>query len=67
LSRDMTFSIFDNGNLLASFDSADDAYEFGRIVAENAAADDGLLLVAFDEDGRVVDDWAPSGRVAHAV
>lgn len=64
----MTYSIFDNGNLVVSYDRARDAYEaFERILAANPDGDGGLLLVAFDEHGRIVDDCAPGARLAHAV
>jgi hypothetical protein len=63
----MTYSIFDNGNLIVSFDGEDDAYNaFVRIAAENSQANTGLLLVAFDGDGRVVDDCVPGTRLARA-
>jgi len=64
----LTYSIFDNGNLVVSFDREDDACDaFDRIVDENRPAEDGLLLVVFDEDGRMVDDCAPGERLAQAV
>jgi hypothetical protein len=60
----MTYAILDNGNLVVSFDRANDAREaFERLVAENAEANDGLLLVAFDDAGRVVDDCVPGARL----
>jgi hypothetical protein len=63
----MTYSIFDNGNLVVSFDREDDAYDaFVRFAAENSQASAGLLLVAFDEDDRIVDDCVPGTRLARA-
>ena len=63
----MTYSIFDNGNLIVSFDGEADAYDaFVRIAADNPQQGAGLLLVAFDEDGRMVDDCVPGSRLARA-
>jgi hypothetical protein len=63
----MTYSIFDNGNLVGSIDREDEAYDaFVRIAAENPPARAGLLLVAFDEEGRMVDDCVPGTRLARA-
>jgi hypothetical protein len=63
----MTYSIFDTGNLVVSFDRADEAQAaFKRIVRENAAAHDRLLLVAFDDDGNAVGDYAPGDRLPQA-
>lgn len=63
----MTYSIFDTGNLVVSFDREDPAYEaLDRLAAEDSGAEDRLLLVAFDDDGDVVYDCAPGERVAHA-
>jgi hypothetical protein len=63
----MTYSIFDNGNLVVSFDREEDAYDaFVGIAAESPQASAGLLLVAFDEDGRIVDDCVPGTRLARA-
>lgn len=63
----MTYSIFDNGNLVVSFDRQDEAHDaLERIATTNPEACDDLLLVAFDEDGRVVDDCAPdAARLTH--
>lgn len=61
----MTYSIFDTGNLVVSFDREEAAYEaLERIAHENGAAQDRLLLVAFDDQGNVVGDCAPGERVA---
>jgi hypothetical protein len=63
----MTYSIFDNGDLVVSFDREDVAYDaFVRIAAENPQASAELLLVAFDEDGRMFDDCVPGTRLARA-
>ena len=64
----MTYSIFDTGNLVVSFDREDSAYEaLDRFVREAPEAEDRLLLVAFDDEGNAVDDCAPGERIAHAV
>ncbi|MEA2221935.1 MAG: hypothetical protein QOH83_311 [Solirubrobacteraceae bacterium] len=63
----MTHSIFYNGNLVVSFDGEADSYDaFVRIAAESPQESAGLLLVAFDEDGRMVDDCMPGTRLARA-
>jgi hypothetical protein len=60
----MNYSIFDTGNLVVSFDRAEEAQAaFERIVHENAEARNRLLLVAFDEHGKVVGDYAPGDRL----
>jgi hypothetical protein len=56
----MTFSIFDTGNLVVSFDEPDEARaELDRIIRNDPSSASRLLLVAFNEDGQVVDDFAP--------
>jgi hypothetical protein len=56
----MTFSIFDTGNLVVSFDAPDEARaELDRIMRNDPSSASRLLLVAFNEDGQVVDDFAP--------
>ncbi|HKG39266.1 MAG TPA: hypothetical protein VKB25_09785 [Conexibacter sp.] len=61
----MTYSIFDTGDLVVSFNRADEAQAaFDRIVRENAEARDRLLLVAFDDEGNAIGDYAPGDRVA---
>jgi hypothetical protein len=56
----MTFSIFDTGNLVVSFDAPDEARaELDRIIRNDPSSASRLLLVAFNEDGQVVDDFAP--------
>jgi hypothetical protein len=53
----MTYSIFDTGNLVVSFEREDEAQDALRRIAHHdpRAADD-LLLVAFDDTGRVVSE-----------
>jgi hypothetical protein len=64
----MTYSIFDAGNLVTSFDNEDEAHTaLDRIAREDPAARDRLLLVAFDEAGHAVADCAPGERIAHTV
>jgi hypothetical protein len=56
----MTFSIFDTGNLVVSFDEPDEARaELDRIMRNDPSSASRLVLVAFNEDGQVVDDFAP--------
>jgi hypothetical protein len=56
----MTFSIFDTGNLVVSFDEPDEARaELDRLIRNDPSSASRLLLVAFNEDGQVVDDFAP--------
>lgn len=62
----VTDAIFDNGNLVVSFDRERDTYDaFDRVVVANPQASGDLLLVRFDDHGRVVDDWTPGERLAH--
>jgi predicted N-acetyltransferase YhbS len=61
----MTYSIFDTGNLVASFEREDAAREaLARIAEEAPEARDRLLLVAFDDDGRLVGEIALSESLA---
>lgn len=63
----MTFSIFDAGNLVTSFDREDDAYAaLERLADASPEARDALLLVAFDEAGNVIADCAPGERIVTA-
>lgn len=63
----MTYSIFDNGNLVASFLVKDEAYvALERIAREDPAARERIVLFAFDDDGNVVDDCVPGERIARA-
>lgn len=64
----MTYSIFDSGNLVASFESEDEAQAaLERVAAEDTAARDHILLVAFDDEGNVVTECAPGERIADRV
>jgi hypothetical protein len=61
----MTYSIFDSGNLVASFASEEEAHDaLERIATEDSDARERLLLVAIDEEGNVVADCAPGERIA---
>lgn len=63
----MTYSIFDAGNLVASFDREDEAYTaLERLAAANTDTRDALLLVAFDDAGHVIADCAPGERMVNA-
>lgn len=63
-----TYAIFDTGNLVVSFDEEDAAYDaLDRIAREDDAATERLVLVAFDDAGRPVDDCVPGERIAHRV
>lgn len=56
----MTYSIFDNGNLVVSFDTREEAeHALERIAAEPSQPTDTLMLVAFDDDGHAVAGCAP--------
>jgi hypothetical protein len=56
----MTYSIFDNGNLVVSFDSPEEAMAaLERIAAEESEPNDTLVLIAFDENGYAVASCAP--------
>ena len=61
----MTFSIFESGNLVVSFDeeaAAQAALE--RIAEEAPDSADLLLLVAFDDEGKVVGEAMPGQHIA---
>jgi hypothetical protein len=63
----MTYSIFDTGNLVVSFDQEDEAYDaMQRIVHDDPSSEDRLLLVAYDADGHAVADCVPGERIAQA-
>ncbi len=63
----MTYSIFDTGNLVVSFEQEDAAYDaMNRIVRDDPASGDRLLLVAYDAQGRAVADCVPGERIAQA-
>jgi hypothetical protein len=60
----MTYSIFDTGNLVVSFDHEDAAYEaLTHLALEDRS--DRLLLVAFDDDGNTVAGCVLGERIAH--
>jgi fructoselysine-6-P-deglycase FrlB-like protein len=64
----MTYSIFDNGNLVVAFDREDEAlHALERLAAEDEGAAERILLVATDDAGNDVYDCAPGERVPHAV
>lgn len=61
----MTFSIFDTGNLVVSYDREDAARDaLARIARETPDAEESLLLVVFDDAGHVVDEVTPHESVA---
>lgn len=61
----MTFSIFDTGNLVVSYDREDTARDaLARIARETPNAEECLLLVVFDDAGHVVDEIAPQQSIA---
>jgi hypothetical protein len=63
----MSYSIFDAGNLVASFDNEDEAHAaLERLARESPETSDGLLLVAFDAAGNAVADCAPGERLVTA-
>jgi hypothetical protein len=64
MDQTMTYSIFDAGNLVVSFDQEDAAHDaLERMVREDADAAGRLVLVAFDDSGNVVSDSAPGEPV----
>jgi hypothetical protein len=61
----MTYSIFDSGNLVVSYDEPEAAQEaLTRLAAAERGGADRLLLIAFDDDGHVVDEFAPGEHIA---
>lgn len=63
----MTYSIFDAGNLVVSFDREGPARaELDRLAEQNEAARNRLLLVAFDAEGDPVGQWLPGVYLPHA-
>ncbi len=60
----MTYSIFDTGNLVVSFDREDEAREAFDRIAREAAHPEDLMLLTFADDGSVVDEYV-STVVAH--
>ncbi|UGS35631.1 hypothetical protein [Capillimicrobium parvum] len=63
----MTYSIFDTGNLVVSFDREDEAIDALRRLAEDHEAADGLLMIAFDDAGNAVGEAAPGEAAVHSV
>ena len=62
----MIYSIFDTGNLVASFDREDAAYEaLTRLAHASSDAANRLLLVASDGDGNAVAECIPGERIVH--
>lgn len=60
----MTYSIFDNGNLVISFDQAGEAEQaLDRLAAADASAAESLVLVAFDAAGNPVAHCLPGERL----
>jgi len=60
----MTYSIFDNGNLVTSFDQVDEAEQaLSRLAAADGPATDSLVLVAFDATGEPVAHCVPGERL----
>jgi len=63
----MTYSIFDAGNLVVSFEREDAAHDaLERMVREGADAESRLVLIAFDDDGNVVSDRVPGEHITQA-
>jgi fructoselysine-6-P-deglycase FrlB-like protein len=62
----VTYSIFDMGSLVVSFESEDEGHDALERLAEEGSARGGLLLVAFDERGSAVADCAPGERITTA-
>ncbi|MEJ7797447.1 MAG: hypothetical protein WKF42_03035 [Solirubrobacteraceae bacterium] len=61
----MTYSILDNGNVVASFDQEDLAVAaLDRLANASPEIAERLLLVIFDEHGHVVADRVPGERVS---
>lgn len=59
-----TFSIFDTGNLIATFTDAPTAYTtLDHLARHSPETSERLLLVAFDETGNPFDDCIPGGRL----
>lgn len=63
----VTYSIFDSGNLVASFERDDEAYKaLERLAVASVEAREALLLVAFDEAGNVIAECVPGERIVSA-
>lgn len=59
----MVFVIFDDGNLVESFDDEQSAMAALGELAAVTEAEPHLLLVAFDEDGEPLADCVPGERL----
>jgi hypothetical protein len=59
----MVFVIFDDGNLVESFDDENEATEALKELAAVPEAASHLLLVAFDASGEAVADCVPGERL----
>jgi hypothetical protein len=59
----MTFSMFDDGSLVASLDSETEASDALGRLADDPGAAESLLLVAFDDAGEAVADCVPGERL----
>lgn len=63
----MTYSIFDAGNLVVSFDrEAPARAELKRLAEQDDDARGRLLLVAFDDAGDPAEHWIPGVLLPHA-
>jgi hypothetical protein len=62
----MTYSIFDTGNLVVSFDREDEARDALVRIANEADGPGALMMLTFDDDGTIVDGLvATSAASAH--
>lgn len=59
----MRFVIFDDGNLVASFDDEQEAMRALEELATDPDAAPRLLLAAFDSDGETIASCAPGERL----
>ena len=59
----MIFSIFDTGNLVVSYDDADEAMTALGELAQDPEAEQQLLLIAFADNGEPVADCIPGERL----
>ncbi|MGA2011481.1 MAG: hypothetical protein ABSH51_13275 [Solirubrobacteraceae bacterium] len=59
----MKFVIFDDGNLVDSFEDETEALKALAELAAVAEAEPHLLLVAFDASGELVADYIPGERL----
>ncbi|MBO0767320.1 MAG: hypothetical protein J2O48_01420 [Solirubrobacterales bacterium] len=54
------YSIFDNGNLVVSFDTSEEAESaLTRIAAEESQPTDTLMLIAFNDSGHAIAGCVP--------